>query len=54
MSILKDKKLSRKKILEDLMCDDLIHYKFDSVSSIDIKHSFIKYKHTLPNRERFV
>lgn len=49
-NILKGEKISREELPEDLTCDDLIHYKFAPISSVDVECSFSKYKHILSDR----
>jgi len=51
-NILKGEKISREELPEDLTCDDLIHYKFAPISSVDVECSFSKYKHILSDRRR--
>jgi len=46
-NILKGEKISREELPEDLTCDDLIHYKFATISSVDVERIFSKYKHIL-------
>jgi len=45
-------KISKEKLPEDLTCDDLIHYKFAPISSVDVERSFSKYKHILTDRRK--
>ncbi|XP_025408739.1 uncharacterized protein LOC112682378 [Sipha flava] len=51
-NILKAEKVSREELPEDLTCDDLIHYKFAPITSVDVERSFSKYKHILSDRRR--
>jgi len=51
-NILKGEKVLREELPEDLTCDDLIHYKFAPITSVDVERSFSKYKHILSDRRR--
>jgi len=50
--ILNDEEASSECFLDDFSADDLIHFRFAPITSVDVERSFSKYKNVLTDNRR--